>query len=584
MVLSSALWLVLSLSAPVALASVPGPSNGHGGPTTLKGKHGAVATESAVCSQIGGDILKQGGSAADAMIASVLCVGTVDAHHSGIGGGGFALVREPKGTYAMIDFRETAPALSNQTMYSNNSNPTASTVGGLAVGVPGELRGLELLHQKYGKLPWKTLFEPAIKLARDGFVIQGQLAGAIAEYNTTILSEPAWAAVFAPNGTTLKQGDTAYRPTFAKTLETIAVKGVDVFYEGPMANYTVTAARAAGGIISLADLKGYKALVRTPTNINYRGYKVTSTVAPSSGTVLLSALNILSGYQPTTVTDATQPGGKRDSNVTAHILVESMKFAYGQRTVLGDPAFVSNVSSLELAYLTPKVGAEIRAKLPLNHTGDGTLYDPSGYSILTDSGTSQMTIADSDGMVISLTTTVNLYFGSLIMVPETGIVLNDEMDDFSSPGSSNSFGYIATPANYIVPGKRPLSSMSPTIVEDSHGNFVFATGAAGGSRIITANFQVLHHHLDEGLTVLEALSSPRLHDQISPNATTVEYAGTGVPGYPNSTVSYLAALGHNIQYVATGVSISHAVSYDPSTKKFDAASDPRMPGSGAVVV
>ncbi|KAF9517931.1 hypothetical protein BS47DRAFT_1325784 [Hydnum rufescens UP504] len=549
--------------------------------------HGAVACEAQVCSDVGASILKLGGNAADAMVATVLCVGTVDGHHSGIGGGGFALVRSPTGRFTMIDFRETAPALSNETMYSNNPNPHASTVGGLAVGVPGELRGLEYLHKNYGKLPWKTLFQPAIKLARDGFILSPQIAGGIASIGSTILNDSSFRAVYSRNGTLLKSGDTAYRPTYARTLEAIATSGSDVFYDKRswIARASVRAvknSKAQRGILSLQDLHDYKVEIREPANINYRGYKLTSTVAPSSGTVVLSALNILDGYNLTYYDNAL--GIKSDSNLTAHRLVESMKYAYGQRTTLGDPKFVGNVSTLELEFLTPQVGAEIRASLSDNSTGPPSRYDPSGYNVLATHGTSHLVTADEDGLVVSLTTTINLYFGSLIMVPETGVILNNEMDDFSSPGSSNSFGYIATPANYIVPGKRPLSSMSPLIAEDAEGTFVFATGAAGGSAIITANLQVTHHYLDHGLSAQQAIDQPRLHDQIFPQTTTVEYSSVPqhVIGYPNSTAAFLAKLGHNISYVAPGVSVSAVIGFRDGC--FDPAADPRILGSGFAIV
>ncbi|KAF9517932.1 hypothetical protein BS47DRAFT_1389394 [Hydnum rufescens UP504] len=465
--------------------------------------HGAVACEAQVCSDAGAGILKLGGNAADAMVATVLCVGTVAAHHSGIGGGGFALVRSPTGRPIMIDFRETAPALSNETMYSKNPNPHASTVGGLAVGVPGELRGLEYLHKHYGKLPWKTLFQPAIKLARDGFILSPQIAGGIASYGSTILNDSSFRAVYSRNGTLLKSGDTAYRPTYARTLEAIAAYGPDVFYNKRswIARASVRAvknSKAQRGILSLQDLHGAWKSVNLLTYIIV-GYKLTSTVAPSSGTAVLSALNIFDGYNLTYYDNAL--GIKSDSNLTAHRLVESMKYAYGQRTTLGDPKFVGNVSTLELEFLTPQVGAEIRASLSDNSTGPPSVewfdrYDPSGYDVLATHGTSHLVTADEDASRVLLISTLVHWS----MVPETGVILNNEMDDFSSPGSSNAFGYIATPANYIAPGKRPLSSISPLIAEDAEGNFVFATGAAGGSAIITANLQVAHHYLDHGLS------------------------------------------------------------------------------------
>ncbi|KAF8324687.1 gamma-glutamyltransferase 1 [Cantharellus anzutake] len=582
---SPALLLVSLLRCFVYVKGTPLKTRGN---TLRKPTHGAVASESAVCSGIGGDILRAGGNAADAIVATVLCVGTVDAHHSGIGGGGFALVRSPKGKYKMIDFRETAPRASNETMFVTQTNSTASTIGGLSVGVPGELRGLESIHKMYGRLPWKRLFQPAIKLAKEGFVIQGQLAGAIASNAAFILNDTEFSSVYAPNGTLLKQGSVAHRPAYAKTLTAVANHGADEFYckDRWIARASVKAARHSylqPGIITLEDWEGYKVEIREPASIHYKGLKLTSTVAPSSGTVVLGALNILSGYDLSYTTDPTT-GLVVDSNLTAHKLVESFKFAYGQRTVLGDPKFVKNVTKLELEFMEPQMGAKIRAVMPSNSTGPPSLYDPTGFEIKQTPGTSQIVAADESGLVISLTTTVNLYFGSHIMVHETGVILNDEMDDFSSPDSSNAFGYVATPANYIQPGKRPLSSISPVIAEDEHGRFVFANGAAGGSRIITASIQTLRHYLDHNYTAQQAVNAPRVHDQIFPQVTTVEYTSVSqnVTGYNNATVASLASLGHNISWVAPGVSVAAVIGHRDGV--FDPAADPRVPNSGHVVI
>ncbi|KZP19744.1 gamma-glutamyltranspeptidase [Athelia psychrophila] len=517
------------------------------------GKHGGVATEVAICSDIGVDTLKAGGNAADAIISSALCVGTIAAYHSGLGGGGFMLVRFPsdkgeKGhSYEMV-----LPAAGNETMYVTNSTTpeTLSTIGGLAVGVPGEMRGWEMLHKRHGKLPWKRLFEPAIKVAREGFNITVDLAQALTSLNQSfIIANPLWAEVYAPNGTVLQEGEIAYRKRYADTLELISIHGADSFYTGRIAANIVKAASASGGIITTHDLANYSAIVREPVNITYRNQRIFSTVAPSSGAVVLSALKIFEGYQ----------GNYSDSdpmvNVTTHRLIEATQFAYGQRTQYGDPAFTSNVTALQQYYLEPSVASEVRSKISDNTTYPVPYYDPQNYSILLDHGTSHMAVIDESGMAVSLTTTVNLYWGSQVMTAD-GIIL-------SSPGQVNSFGFPASPINFISPGKRPQSSIASSIAENLvTGEVTIATGSAGGSRIITATLQELHHYIDQGLT-------PE------------EYDALGLPGFPNSTVSYLAGLGYNITYEDLTGSTSHLVAR-ASNGTITAASDPRKAaGRGA---
>ncbi|KAF7970366.1 hypothetical protein HWV62_24282 [Athelia sp. TMB] len=390
----------------------------------LSGKHGGVATEVALCSDIGVDTLKAGGNSADAIIASALCVGTIAAYHSGIGGGGFMLVRFPSGkgnkghSYEMIDFRETMPAAGNETMYVTNSTTpeTLSTIGGLAIGVPGEMRGWEMLHKRHGKLPWKRLFEPAIKVGREGFNVTIDLAQALSYYGSFILTDPLWAEVYAPNGTVLKEGDIAYRKRYADTLEQISIHGADYFYKGRIAENIAKAAHARGGVITTHDLANYSAIVREPVNITYRNQRIFSTVAPSSGAVVLSALKIFEGYQ----------GNYSDNdpmiNVTTHRLIEATQFAYGQRTQYGDPAFTSNVTELQQYYLKPSITSELRSKISDNTTHPIPYYDPQNYTILLDHGTSHMAVIDEAGMAVSLTTTVNLYWGSQVMTTD-GIIL-----------------------------------------------------------------------------------------------------------------------------------------------------------------
>lgn len=532
--------------------------------TTSYGKHGAVATEVKQCSDLGVSLLKNGGNAADAMIGAQLCVGTVAAYHSGIGGGGFMLVRSPNGTYETIDFREFAPGAATELMYVNKTG-SPSQVGGLAVAVPGELRGFEALHKRHGKLPWKKIFEPVIKLAK-GFEVSRELAKVLAGNLTYITEDPVWAAVYAPNGTVAVAGQTIRRPTYAKTLQRIANEGVNAFYTGSIARNSVAKAQANGGIITLDDLNRYQVIIRKPVQIKYRNYTITSCPAPSSGIIALSALNILENFDIS---------NSSNINTTTHLLDEAIKFAYGQRMSIGDPAFVSNVTALQSFYLQKNTSKELAEKISLTTTYGASYYNPDNYTAQRESGTSHLVTADASGLVVSLTSTVNYYFGSQLMT-EDGIILNDEMDDFSTPGTSNGFGYIATPANYIAPYKRPLSSISPTIVEDNEGNFRFATGAAGGSRIITATLQSLWHVLDQGMDVQSAINAPRLHDQIVPLTTTFEYT------YDNATTAYMASLGHNVSWVAPGQSVVQAVTRD-SKGTFSAASDPRKLDSGSTV-
>ncbi|KAI9326418.1 gamma-glutamyltranspeptidase, partial [Zopfochytrium polystomum] len=539
------------------LPALRAPSQGLAPEHPVSGTRGAVATEVDVCSNVGADILLQGGNAADAAIAASLCVGSMAAFHSGIGGGGFILVRGAGGTVEMIDMRETMPAAGNETMFSANSDKTASTVGGLAVGVPGELRGWEALHKRHGRLPWAKLFEQAIRINRDGFKVPSQTSVAIAQYATALCAADYMKDVYCANGTAAKLGDFIKNPRLADTLQIIANEGPDAFYTGPIAERTIATIQAKKGIMTLDDLAGYKVVMREPKSIIFQGKKrIWSTVAPSSGTVVLSALLTMDQYTAEEIAAA-------DYNLTVHRMAEAAKFAYGERTNYGDPAFVANVSTLQDDYLTVDAAKQKRAKISDTQTFQPSYYDPTKLDVLSDNGTSQISAVDCDGLAVTLTTTVNLFWGSQIMTPD-GFVLNDEMDDFSSPGSVNAFGYPAAPANLIRPGKRPLSSISPIIVEDvATGKLEFAIGSAGGSRIITANFQntwsVLH-----GKDIQEALAAPRWHDQLSPPLTMLEWAASypaipGWVGFDNSTAAYLAQLGHNVTFVAPGSSTAQGI-------------------------
>lgn len=521
------------------------------------------------------------------LVGTVFCVGVVGMYHSGLGGGGFMLVRAPNGTYEFIDFRETAPAAAFQDMYKNNTR--ASIFGGLAryplfvpgssatanhdSGVPGEVRGLAHLHQNYGRLPWKQVMQGAIDTARYGWTVNEDLVRYIQSANASdsavspnfFVDDPNWALDFAPNGTILGLGDTITRKRYANTLETIAEEGPDSFYTGPIAETMIAALQQQNGTMTLDDLQDYKVAIRPTSNITYRDYRVFSCSAPSSGTVALSVLNTLQGYS-----DLFADG---KTNLSTHRLDEAIRFGYGERTNLGDPSFVANISEYETLMLSARSAAEIRGKISDTRTLNVSAYDPSGIESLETPGTSHVVTADADGMAITLTTTVNLLFGSQLLVPETGIIMNNEMNDFSIPGTSNAFGFVPSPSNYILPGKRPLSSISPAIAEFPNGTLYYVIGAAGGSRIITATIQNLVHVLDQNMTAPQALAQPRLHDQLIPNQVSFEYS------YDNQTVAFMESLGHNVTWISVAQSSAQGLRR-LSNGTFEAAGEPRQLNSG----
>lgn len=422
----------------------------------------------------------------------------------------------------------------------------AHTLKAFSSGVPGEVRGLAHLHQNYGKLPWKQVMQGAIKTARYGWNVtedlvrymkSGMSSAAVPNF---LVDDPNWAIDFAPNGTLLAMGDTITRKRYADTLETIAENGPDAFYTGPIAEATIAAVQAANGTMTLEDLRNYTIAVRETANITYRGYRLFSCSAPSSGEVALSVLKILELYP-----DFFHAGMV---NLSTHRLDEAIRFGYGERTSLGDPSFVPNLTRYQDEMLSEATAQYIHSKISDLRTLNVSAYDPEGIESLETPGTSHIVTADASGMAVSLTTTINLLFGSQILVPETGVIMNDEMNDFSIPGSRNAFGYIPSPSNYIRPGKRPLSSISPTIVEFPNGTLYYVVGAAGGSRIITATIQNLVHVLDGNMTAPQALAQPRLHDQLIPNQVSFEYA------FDNTTVAFMESRGHNVTWIAPGQS------------------------------
>jgi gamma-glutamyltranspeptidase/glutathione hydrolase len=331
------------------------------------------------------------------------------------------LVRSSNGTYEFIDFRETAPAAAFEDMYKNNEQ--ASLTGGLASGIPGEVRGLQHLHEKYGSLPWATVLRPAIKVAREGWKVNQDLVNYMVSATATsnfLLNDPQFAFDFAPKGRLVRINETISRKRYADTLEVIAEEGPDAFYEGPIAEATIRALQAANGTMTLEDLKNYTVAIRKPSTITYRDYKLTSCSAPSGGEVALAVIKTLEGYSGI--------GDPAAINLTTHRLDEAMRFAYGERSNLGDPLFLEGIDEYQEAMISEATAKEIRSKIKDTTTFDVSYYDPKGLESLETPGTSHIVTADHTGLAITLTTTVNLLFGSKLVVPETGVIMNNEMN------------------------------------------------------------------------------------------------------------------------------------------------------------
>ncbi|GJJ10266.1 hypothetical protein Clacol_004492 [Clathrus columnatus] len=439
-------------------------------------------------------------------------------------------------------------------MYTNSSNPTASIIGGLSVAIPGELRGWEYLHKRHGKLPWKRLFEHAIRVARDGFAVHARMALKMSDSPKFFTEDDLWAEVYAPNGTLVKEGDIIYQKRYANALQKLAEYGADYFYKGEIANNIIKA---------------------------YKNHRIFSTSTPSSGSSVLAALKIYEGF-PSTF----------DSDLSLHRLIQANKFAYGQRANhLKGPISVTQLSQAMFLHLNTKLirhsysefllestAAAARLKINDSTTCENDFYNSRNYLVIDDHGTCHLAAADSNCMAISLTTTINLVWGSRVMTDD-GIILNDEMDDFSSPNSTNAFGYAASPANYIEPYKRPQSSIASTIVEDLDrgGELRMVTGASGGSHIISTTLQYIYHRLEHGLGPEEIVRRPRWHDQLG-NSTVLEWSNTGVGliGFSNVTASYLFSLNYNISYEdPLDSSDGHIIIRDTSGQ-FHVATDPRV--------
>jgi gamma-glutamyltranspeptidase/glutathione hydrolase len=565
-------WRVLSLS----LLLVGGTALAEGAPKTASATahaaqqrpgHAAIASANFHATEAGLEVLSKGGNAFDAAVAVAATLSVVEPESSGIGGGFMAVLHRAKdGHDVFIDAREAAPAAVDPKDYLNaDGSPNRDTAlkGPLSAGIPGEPAGLVLIARRYGKLSLQQSLAPAIRIARDGFKPDARLHGAIAEEQKNLQRWPASAAKYLPNGKPPAEGEIWRDPDQARTLELIAAHGNDGFYHGETANKLVTAVKAAGGNWTLADLASYKAKERTPISVDYRGYKIITAPPPSSGGVAIAEiLNILSGFDLT----------KLDQPHRVHYIVEAMRRAFRDHNdYLGDPDFVKMPLDM---LLSPFYADGLRQGiLPDKATPSSML--PRAEAHEPGMHTTHFSIIDADGNMAAVTSTVNYTMGSTFVAEGTGVLLNDEMDDFALvPNKPNVYGLLGSVANAPEPGKRMLSSMSPSIVIGADRTAVI--GSPGGSTIITQVLEGILHFID-GESAQQIAAHKRFHHQYMPDEVMVE-DGTFDP----ATSDALTKMGYTLKQRESW-GFMNVVTWDRKTNKLDAASDPRRPsGLGKV--
>ncbi|XP_050218004.1 glutathione hydrolase 3 [Mercurialis annua] len=558
----------------------------------VESEQGVVAADDGRCSEIGASMLRQGGHAVDAAVATALCVGVVSPMSSGIGGGAFMVVRSSSTLKTQaFDMRETAPLAASKNMYANNLED--KYLGPLSIGVPGEIAGLHEAWSRHGRLAWRNLFQPSIKLAKNGFIVSPYFAKEIKDSGGKIMSDPGLREVFAPNGKLLRAGDVCYNAKLAQSLEAIAEQGPQAMYNGTIGEQLVKDVRKAGGILTMADLQNYKVEITDAVAANVMGYTIHGMPPPSGGTLGMSmVLNILDSYG---TTDATK------GNVGLHRLIEAMKHMFAVRMNLGDPKFV-DIKKYVSEMLSPAYAEQIRKRIV-----DNTTFPPEYYmnrwSQLRDHGTSHFCIVDAERNAVSMTTTINFPFGAGLLSPSTGILLNNEMGDFSAPTEITVDMLPPAPANFIESNKRPLSSMTPIIVTKDD-QVVGVLGGSGGMDIIPAVVQVFMNHFVLGLEPLIAVEKPRVYHRLVPNIVKYE-DWTVIDGehieLANKTKLFLQERGHKLVAKAGGAIVQFVVQTLPNPietgrktgrdlqtamllhGKLTAVSDPRKNGSPAAV-
>jgi gamma-glutamyltranspeptidase/glutathione hydrolase len=540
------------------------------------GRQGMVVTAGDQASTAGIEMMKRGGNAVDAAVAASFAISVIRPQSTGIGGGGFFLLYLAKNRETVaIDFRERAPLRATHDMFIRDGKavPELSRNGPLAVAVPGLVAGLVEVQKKYGTMPLKEVMAPAIHLAEDGFPIYPQLAGAIA-YRAKLLGDsPATKAIYFREDRPLQEGELLIQKDLARTLREISQKGKAAFYKGRVAKALVKEMKARGGLITQEDLDKYRVIYRTPLVDSFQGVQVHAMPPPSSGGVLISQmLNILSGF----------PLGEFGFHTpkSIHLLTETMRLAFRDRALyLGDPDFVSVPISM---LSSQDYAGTQRAKIDLTKAMPSDAIPTAKPGKTESTSTTHISIIDKDGNAVATTQTVNLYFGSGVLVSGTGIMLNDEMDDFSAQVSNpNAFGLLGeNDANAIAPRKTPLSSMSPTIVTRD-GKVILVTGSPGGSRIISATLQVLLNVLAYNMSLPEAMFAPRIHHQWFPDDLLVE---AKKDDKPEGLVEALQQLGHKVTLVEdtgdgrTPFGNVQALHVDISSGVVTGVSDPRGEG------
>jgi gamma-glutamyltranspeptidase/glutathione hydrolase len=564
------LWSLLAIGiiisgSPVATADTARPAVA---PRPAVAHKGAIASAYPLASQAGEEILKEGGNAFDAAVAVAAALSVVEPSSSGLGGGGFFLLhRQADGFETMVDAREKAPGAATRDMYLDKAGeeiPNASTNGPISSAIPGEPAAFEYLARKYGKLPLKQSLQPAIRLARDGFPLYARLQyGIKAKHDILARSPDAAKAFLTADGNVPEVGAIIKQPELARTLEAIANQGAKGFYEGGVAQNLVAGVRAGGGIWTLEDLKNYRVVERKPLIGEYHGARIITASPPSSGGIaVLDSLNILAGFDL----------HDEDSATRKHLIIEAMRRAYRDRAIfLGDPDFIK-MPLQQLMSVDYAAGqrSSIRAdKAMPSDLLPGIESEPKGMN------TTHFSVLDAAGNRAAVTITVNLFFGSGYMPAGTGVLLNNEMDDFSTkPGRPNVFGLIGNTANSIAPNKRSLSSMSPTFVETQKGMMII--GSPGGSTIISQVLLGVLNYVD-GMSAADIVKYPHYHHQYLPDEVGYEQGAL-----TDGEIAKLQSMGHKLRLSNRQWGNMQVITWDFASGKVEAASDPRGEGEGLV--
>ncbi len=561
-----AVGAVLTLAAALLSAVLAGgAAQAASPPMAVEAEHGMVVTSQHIASAVGAGILAAGGNAVDAAVAVGYALAVVEPCCGNVGGGGFMTIHLADGRDTFINFRETAPAAATAGMYLDPAGkpvPDRSRHGYLAAGVPGTVMGLDRAAREYGTMPRSALMAPAISLARDGFVLTRDDTELLDVKADSLSHDPAAARIFLrPDGSRFGPGDRLVQKDLAATLEAIAKDGPDAFYKGPVATEVEQASRAGGGILTARDFAAYTATEGAPLACTYRGYVLISAPPPSSGgTTICEILNILEGY------DLKGIGFRSVHSV--ELMIAAMARGYADRNAfLGDPAFVANPLD---RLLSKGYAAGIRAAIR-----DGGAAPASAVAGSHEKAeTTHYSVADGAGDAVAVTYTINGYFGAQVVAPGTGFLLNNEMDDFTAkPGAPNLYGLVQGATDAVAPGKRPLSSMAPTLVE-KNGHVAFVLGSPGGSRIITTVLETIMNIADYGMTPAQAVTAPRLHYQGEPNTLFYERGGL-----PAGTV---AALVDNGTTLAAQKPWGAVELITEQNDRFYGVSDSRRPGGAAV--